>query len=69
MLHHLLNCQMIDRIKLPVYFFTTSITTIPKTIAITINAIPETDEEIENVHTANKLMFLVLNLKGCSMLQ
>ena len=49
MLHHLLNCQMIDRIKLPVYFFTTSITTTPMTIDITINAIPETDEEMENV--------------------
>ena len=40
---------MIDRIKLPVYFFTTSITTTPMTIDITINAIPETDEEVENV--------------------
>ena len=45
---------MIDRMKLPVHFFTTSITTIPVTIAITIDAIAATDEE---VRTANKLMF------------
>ena len=41
MLQHLLNCQLIDRIKLPVHFFTTIITTIPMTVAkTTINAIP-----------------------------
>ena len=44
---------MIDRIKLPVHFFTTSITTIPMTVAkTTINAIPAIDGEIENVRTA-----------------
>ena len=46
------NCQLIDKIKLPVHFFTTSITTIPVTIAITIDAIAidviaATDEEIQ----------------------
>ena len=58
MLQHL-NCQLIDRIKLPVYFFTTNITTIPVIIAITKVVITATDKEIENVYiyTANKLMF------------
>ena len=54
MLQHPLNCQLIDRIKLPVYFFTTIITRIPMTVADTTNnAIPATDGAIENVCTAN----------------
>ena len=44
---------MIDRMKLPMHFFTSSITTIPVTIAITIDAIAATNEEIENVRTAD----------------
>ena len=55
MLQHLLNCQLI-KIKLPVHLITTSITTIPATIATTIDpvtiifdVIAATDEEIENV--------------------
>ena len=55
MLQHLLNCQLIDKIKLPVYFFTTTITTIPMTVTnTTVNAIPATDGETENVRTAIK---------------
>ena len=55
MLQHLLNCQLI-KIKLPVHLITTSITTIPATIATAIDpitiifdVIAATDEEIENV--------------------
>ena len=42
---------MVDRMKLPVHFFTSTITTIPVTIAITIDAIAATNKEIENVCT------------------
>lgn len=41
---------MIDRMKLPVHFFTNSITTLPVTIAITTDVIAATDE---NAHTAD----------------
>ena len=44
---------MVDRMKLPVHFFTSSITTIPVTIAITVDAIAGTDEGTENVCTAD----------------
>ena len=55
---------MVDRMKLPVHFFTSSITTIPVTIAITIDAIAVTNEEVENVCTADNYIRMHVKLKN-----